>query len=146
MKLDDVLTKASKVSQAHDHTVVYLRGAVETDHDPAYFRLYRKPQNRRSYLLVKKEDLAGDLHQWSLEETIHAGFVGTTIYNVPVRIGSQVQGVSVTLHKIGELAAGKVATAKDQVCCCDNCVDTNTCGLTDSATCEKIGVVCPGAC
>ena len=42
--------------------VVHRRrhGAVEADGDTAYFRLYRNPRNRRSYVLVRRADVAGD--------------------------------------------------------------------------------------
>ena len=152
MKIDDVLKAAPKAPKAHDHTVVYLNGAVEADHDPAYFRLYRSPQNRRSYLVVKKEDLAGDLQEWTPEEATKAGFVGRKIHNVPVKHGAEVQGVLVKMHRIGEPMPGKAKPAPtnpqpaDQVCCCDNCADTGTCRMADSSDCAQFGVVCPGSC
>src|SRR5260370_22081866 len=100
MRLDAVLRAVPKVSEAQDHAVLYLHGAVEADHDAAYFRLYRDPENRRSYLLVKKADVAGDLNEWTAEEARQAGLVGAKVYRVPLKFGAELQKVSVAIHNL----------------------------------------------
>ncbi len=143
MKLDDVLKTAPGTRGASDHASVYFHGVIEADSDSDYFRLYRRPENRHSYLLVRKADVAGDvLERFSPEEAAHAGFVGSTIHRFPLRIGTEVQGVSIKFHNVGDPFPKKTKSSKDQVCCCDNCIDINTCGTTDSATCDQIGEVC----
>jgi hypothetical protein len=109
MKLDDVLKAAAKVSQAQDHAVVYLQGAIESDHDPAYFRLYGNPNHRCSYMLVKKADVASDLYEWTNEEANQAGFVGTKVYRVPLQFGTEVQVVSIAIIRVEPTSAAKTA-------------------------------------
>ena len=106
MKLEDVLKAAPAGLRAQDHLLFFLDGSVEPDHDPAYFRLYRNPQNRRSYLLVKKADVVGDLYEWTAEEMKQAGFVCAKVYRVPLMFGTELQNLSVTIHGLGETIPG----------------------------------------
>ena len=126
MKLEDILGAAPKPSPAQDHLLFHLTGTIENDHDPAYFRLYWNPRNRRSWLLIKKTDAVGDLYEWTAEETIQKGFTEVKIHRVSVKVGSEVQEVSVAIRKIGEviapksLAVGQVASGcpGGAICCC----------------------------
>jgi hypothetical protein len=86
--------------------LLFLDGSLEPDQDAAYFRLYRQPQDRRSYLLIKKADVAGDLYEWTVEEMTQAGFVGAKVYRVPLKFGTELQNVSVTIARLGETIAG----------------------------------------
>ncbi len=107
MKLDDVLKVAAKASQAQDHSILFLDGAVEADHSAEYLRVYPDPGHRRSYLLVKKADVCGELHVWSAEEIRHAGFIGAKVFRIPLRVGIELQTVSVAVHKFGEASAAR---------------------------------------
>ena len=81
MKLDDILNaEKARASHPHDHGSLYLHGSLEPDHDQSFFRLYREPSNRRSYLLIKKSDVTEDIYQWTVEETCRAGFIGVKLY------------------------------------------------------------------
>ncbi len=133
MKLDDVLKAAAKVSQPQDHALVYLHGAVESDHDPAYFRLYRIPHDRRSYMLVKKADVAGDLYEWTSEEAHQAGFVGTKVYRVPLQFGTEVQIVAVAIIRVEPTNSAKTAAKSAIVRPASGCTDGMVCtGSTPS--------------
>jgi len=57
MKLDEILKSRNGVPGPADHAVIYFHGAIEADHDPSYFSVYRRPNNRHSYMLVKKSDV-----------------------------------------------------------------------------------------
>ena len=84
--ITDVLQKVPRTSPARDQATMFHQGVVEPDHDPDYFRIYRNPRNRRSYSLIKKVDVAGDIYEWKPEESLQAGFVGVTIHLVPLKI------------------------------------------------------------
>ena len=117
MKLEDALNGGPRLLTAQDHLLLFLDGSVETDGDPAYFRLYRNPQNRRSYLLVKKADVVGDLCEWTAEEVRQAGFVCAKVYRVPLMFGTELQNVSIAIHKLGETIAGDTARRRRAMGC-----------------------------
>jgi hypothetical protein len=104
MKLDDILsTKAA--SPAQDYATLFLNGALEPDTDKDYFRLYRDPNNRGAYLLIRKADVTTEVYEWTAEETGRAGFVGTSMYRVPLRYGCEILVMSVAVKKLGETIA-----------------------------------------
>jgi hypothetical protein len=134
MTIAAVLQKVSKPALAQDHTTVYRHGAIEPDHDPDYFRIYNNPKNRRSYSLVRKSDLVGDIYELTPEETVQAGFVGTTIYRIPLKIGSDIQHVSVKVHRL-----------EGDVCCCGTAC--TQCSTSSQEDCDSVGgTVCPNHC
>ena len=145
MTIDAALGSGKSARNAHDHATVYISGAVEPDHDPSHFRVYINPQNRRSYLLLKKTDVAGELYEWTAEETVHASFKGNKIFNIPLCTGTQIQRVSVKIFRAGE--KGSPNKALDRVCCCDDEAGCqgSTCGFTDSSTCSTIGTQSPSS-
>jgi hypothetical protein len=149
MKLDEAL-KGSPKPKASDHAVTFLHGAIDSDSDDDYFRLYRHPQNRRSYLLIRKEDVDGETHKWSDQEMAHAGFVGASMHTVPLKVGAHIHAVAVRMFRAGEPITGVSRTSKqadDQVCCCSaSCSDTGSCEVTSAENCKQFGVVCPGSC
>lgn len=148
MKLDEALKASVKTTPVSDHAVAFIHGSIETDSDSRYFRLYRHPENRRSYLLIKKDDVAGELHKWSPEEMSHAGFVGSSIHSVPLNIGTQIHAVSVRAHRFGEpINVPSKSSSAEQVCCCSaSCSDTGSCFTTSAENCAQFGIVCPGSC
>lgn len=132
MKIDDVLKAGAKTSEAQDHAVTYLHGAIEPDHAPAYFRLYSNPHHRRSYLLVKKTDVAGDVYEWTGEEARQAGFVGTKVYRVPLQFGTEVQAVSIAIVRVGPTSETKTAAKSAIVRPADaGCQPGLVCGCAD---------------
>jgi hypothetical protein len=144
--VNDVLQKVSKTLPAQDHTTMYRHGVLEPDHDPTYFRIYSNPRNRRSYSLVKRADVTGEIYEWKPEEALEAGFVGATIHLVPLRFGTEIQRVSIRLERVGERGAVKKGAKDDDVCCCDiGCQPP--CGTESSDDCDATGgIVCPGKC
>ncbi len=103
MKLEDVLEKADEVSLADHHTIISLDGMIAVDPDSTCFRLFRNPNNPRSYLLVKKADVAGDIYEWTAEEKSRAGIVGAkNVHRVPLRFGTKLQQVSIVVYRLGE--------------------------------------------
>ena len=139
MKIDDVLKSAPSAPQVPDYTEMYFHGVVQADPDTAYFRLYRKPESRRSYLLVKKADVS-DLYEWTPEEAAQRGFVGAKVHQFSLKIGTELLGVSVTVRKVGD--PFPVKPRNQDVCCCDNCTDQIGCGRTSAAECQQIGEIC----
>jgi len=89
--IEDMLRAAPKPSPVQDHSLIYLTSTIENDHEPAYFRLYRNPSNRRSWLLIKKADVVGDLYEWTADETIQKGFSEAKIHRVSLKVGTKVQ-------------------------------------------------------
>jgi hypothetical protein len=143
--INDVLQKVSKTLPAQDHTTMYRHGVLEPDHDPSYFRIYRNPRNRRSYSLIKRADVAGEIYEWKPEEALEAGFVGATVHLVPLKFGSEVQHVTIRLERVGEKSAAGKSTKDDDVCCCDaGCQPP--CGTMSSDDCDEVGENCPGKC
>jgi hypothetical protein len=143
MKLDDVLNAGAEVSQAQNHAVFYFHGAIESDHNPAYFRLYSNPHHRRSYMLVKKTDVAGDLYEWTSEETSQAGFIGTKVYRVPLQFGTEVQVVSVAIVRVGPTSAAKTAAKSAFVRPASNCPSGLVCGCANPGCTEGCSCTFP---
>ena len=141
MKLDHVLKESGQPRSASDHAIYYVSGTVEADYDPAYFRVYRNPHNRRSYLLLKKTDMPDkiELREWSKEEAVQAGFAGEKMFRVPLAFGMEVQMVSVLVHKVGVTIPAKAEDGRQYVCCCGNAACNTSCAY-DQCT---IGFVCP---
>jgi hypothetical protein len=94
MQLDQVLAPKAVNTSSSSHAVVHLNGSIESDHDREYFRLFRQPHNPRAYLLIRKSDVLGELHEWTPDELTSAGFIGAKVFRVPVAHGAQVQAVT----------------------------------------------------
>jgi len=148
-KLDDVLKAVSKPATAQDHSLVYLDGLIESDHDSAYFRLYRLPHNRGSYLLLKRSDVVGDPYEWHPEEVRQAGVVGAKMFRVALRTGVEAQRVSVKVYRLREATAGSSRRGRDpSICCCDDSACTEGCIGYEEGSCGEHGQYpCnPGVC
>lgn len=105
MNVDEVLAHAKAAVSAVDHKVLFMNGSIEADHDGSLFRLYPDPADRRSYYVLKRADAVGDLHEFSQEEMVQAGFVGAKLFRVALRASCEVQAVSVIVHRLGETIA-----------------------------------------
>lgn len=109
MNFDDVLAQSKKPGSAQDHAILFLTGSVESDSDESMFRLYPRPEDRRCYYLLKRTDIAGELHELSNDEKGRAGYVGAKVYRAPLRFGSEAQLVVVKIHRLGEsIVAGEL--------------------------------------
>jgi hypothetical protein len=103
MKIDEILSRATAEPVTHQASAThFMNGSIEPDWDKQAFRFHIDPNNRLSYLLIKKTDLLGEVYQWTKEEVAAAGFPGVTMYRISVRHGTEVQDVVVTNAKIGE--------------------------------------------
>jgi len=143
MKIDDILKGCGNVPQAQDHLVTYLNGGIESDHDQVYFRIYRDPRNRRSYVLLRKADVAGDIYEWTADEIREAGYVGAKVFRVPIRFGTEIQGVSIKVHKVGNPIGQKARGCEDGDVCCCNAGCTPPCNCTDDPdACDQVGEIC----
>ena len=127
MQLDDLLSKAT-LATSPDHLTVYLNGSIDLDHDKASFRIYSRPENRRSYLLLKRADVAGEILS-SRRRGDEAGFVASKVHRVPLKFGAEVQRISVSISKLGETrpasSSSRFAGVRDRrrdpsICCCDD--------------------------
>lgn len=138
MTIDSVLKNMS-ASVTNDHATVQLKGAIELDHDPAYFRIYPDSRNRRSYSIVKKSDVEGEVYEWSSEEMLSAGFVNSKIYTIPMKSGAEIQRVSVILQRVGQAGSRKHSEGcgGSNVCCCGT--DCTQCSCTSKEDCDLVG-------
>lgn len=140
--------------------IAYRHGSIEADHDPAYFRLYANPQNRRTYMLLKKTDVLGDLYEWTTEETRQAGLVGAKRYRVTLKVGTEVQEVFISVRKLGETTTASTARRRQKrdgagkkprdpsICCCEDSACTQWCIGFEEGSCGEFGMYpCnPSAC
>ena len=128
MNLNSILTqKDARVPTTQEHGTVYLHGAVEPDHDETMFRLYPDPSDRRSFFIIRREDVGGDFHEWSKEELIQAGFVGAKVFRVPLKHGTVVQSVSVKIQKIGVTISANVPNSRLRERVVGQCYDASDC-------------------
>jgi hypothetical protein len=135
MTLQEILTKVSDIP-ASANTVVYLDGGIRPDgirpdgirpdNSQEYFRLYPNPQDVTKYFLIKATDIKGDPCEWTKDEMLHAGFVGTKLYRLAIARGTQVQLIQVSTGRLGETIPGNASATSAKDFCSVNdirCVD-----------------------
>ncbi len=105
MKIEQIIEKKAFPPKQHAE-IFALDGHISADTDPDYIRLYRNPLNGRSYYMIRKADIIGDVYAWTAEEKVHAGMVGYEMYRIRLPYGAEFQTVEVTIEKLGETVAG----------------------------------------
>lgn len=125
MKLEKLLASAGHAPKVSDWENMELNGAVEADHDPDFIRLYRDPAIRTHYLLIRKDDVRGDVREWTAEERVRVGYRAGPIYRVQVAHGTSVFAVAVTPARVGLDLAGDATLGV--LSAAGKCFHTNTC-------------------
>jgi hypothetical protein len=87
--------------------LIYLNGAITADTEEKAFRIYPDPLDARSYYLVKKVDVVGEIYEWNKEELASHGVVGAKVFRVALRYGTDVMVVSYSLQKLGVTIGGE---------------------------------------
>lgn len=130
MNVSDIVGKA-KPPGSEKPEIMYLEGEIKPDYEDVVFRLYSEPRDLRSYYLIKKADVAGDIYEWTKEEMVEKGIIGAKMYRVPLRYGTELVFVNITMGKLGITMAD---SSCDQVGCqyCATCTP-NTCCTRASA-------------
>ncbi|MCY7676778.1 hypothetical protein [Bacillus safensis] len=109
MNLDEILAKPENLITVETE-IVYLDGAIDSDENDNYFRLYPASANKSHYLRIKKEDVISDIHMYDLEDlkdTHYKPKLGFTphnqlnIYQVPVKLKAEVDCITVQKAEIG---------------------------------------------
>ena len=143
MDIDEVLQQQAKVvDHASGDDIYYMTGSISADPEGTAFRLYRDPENTRSCLLIKKQDVIGGVHALTDLERTQKGFVRDNVFRIGLKHGTTVKCITTTIAKIGETLsvaaprspqlAGKCVHASDCThhCCtyasdgecyCDTC-------------------------
>jgi len=134
MNVQDVLQR--EVDARHESAGIgHLAGSIGRDPQDGYFRLFPEPGNRRSYYLIRVQDVIADLIEWSPEERVHANLIGTPMYLVPLALGTVVQSVEVTVEKIGESIEACSALRPAETSQRGRCRPSSGCG--HSPCCEE---------
>jgi len=125
MKIDEVLQQQAKlVDHGSRDDVYYMTGGISTDPDGTAFRFYRDPENARSYLLIQKQDVIGDVHALTDLERAQKGFVRDNVFRIAVKHGATVKCIVTTIAKIGEtLSAGAPKAPQAS----GNCIHASDC-------------------
>jgi hypothetical protein len=104
MKLEGILSD-KKAAVAMQPRLFTISGAIAPDADASKFRLYPNPDNKRMYLLVNREDVVGEVQEWSPEEMANSGVVGVRLYKLWIEMGSLVELIQVEVHRFAETIA-----------------------------------------
>lgn len=126
VKLAEVL-KQAKAPLTSDHEVQFVEGFITPDVTEGFTRIYPDVTNRSRYIVLRNDDVGGDLHKFSDVELAHSGFVGQERYRVPIRLGAIVHIVTVSSFRAG---MGRGLTT-----CGDGCTFNVDC--SGSAACTK---------
>lgn len=143
MQIDEVLTQQAKANaDAIREDVYYMTGGIAPDPDGSSFRFYHDPSNPRSYIVIDKESIVGDVYPLTDSERAHHGFVKTDVFRVGLPHGTKVKSVSTTIETIGETISAETTlspraagtchytsgcsskcctTGSDGKCYCDTC-------------------------
>ena len=109
MKIDEALRQQAKAGAfAAREDVSYMTGGLAPDADGKAFRFFHDSENPRSYLVISKEDVIGDVYQLTEMERTQKGFVGEPVYRIGVAHGTKVTSVDITIEKIGETLAAEM--------------------------------------
>jgi hypothetical protein len=100
-KISAVLSTRSVVAASDGASISYLHGAIEPDQDPSQFRLYSSPSNKRSFFLMRTNDVVGEVYEWTPDEVAHHGFAGHKMYTLPIKYGCVIQSVAIRNITIG---------------------------------------------
>ena len=109
MNLQEVLSQETPLISSYPGNF-HLSGHLEPDTDPNFVRLYRDAMNKRSYFLIKKEDIEGDIYRWTDQELSQAGFLGQARYRISVKYGTVISSVRVKFLRVGDTIAGDTAS------------------------------------
>ncbi|MEK6558065.1 MAG: hypothetical protein AABZ14_07180 [Candidatus Margulisiibacteriota bacterium] len=133
MKIEEIAKHAEK-PRSTECEVLFLNGVVEQDYEDQLFRLYGEPLNHRSFFLIKKEDVCGEIYEWTQQECLMNGVIGAKMFRVPLRAGTEVMFVNISLQKIGETISGASMRVLSETV---GCQDTTGCIRYDKYCCTR---------
>ncbi|MDY0952078.1 hypothetical protein SOM37_24880 [Bacillus thuringiensis] len=109
MNINEILSKSKKFVD-ESINVIHFNGVIDKDTNEDYFRIYPDPRNKKHYLRVKKDDIDGEIHEYTTDNLKDAKLIpalGLTPHNefilhqVPVKHGVEIDCISVEKAKVG---------------------------------------------
>lgn len=132
MQLAHALAQAANVDNGASRDDVYqMTGGLAADTDANAFRFFHDPTNPRSYLVINKDDVVGDVYPLTDLERAQNKFVNANVYRIGIAHGTRVKSISLTIETIGEtISAETTATPK----AAGDCINTSGCGSKKCCT------------
>lgn len=124
--LDANLWRTMRSSNVVERINREMRRNFENDATSGLFRLYTIPDNRRTYWLIREEDVVGDVHVWTDDELAKHGHIGIKVFKLAVKAGAHIQIVSSRGERLGETIAAN-STPQRASRRADNCEFTTGC-------------------
>lgn len=139
MKIKELLTSDENKLATIDPGIIDIEAAL-AEHDDSNVRLYLDPRNKRTYWIVRQEDIIQELRPLSSEQLAVQGLSGYKMFVIPVRRGAEIQTVVIELHRVGETLVPGNRSARIGECvtdqqCSQTCCNVRTNGCSCSSCC-----------
>jgi hypothetical protein len=133
MNIQAALDGKAILDIAETASTAFVDGTLSPDHNSNYVRAYPSRKHKTTYYLMKKADIL-NTHKWSSDELINNGFIGEERFRLFMAVGTLIQLVTVTHHRVGEGHSGKlhpysICRADSQCSASEPCMDVDDDGF-----------------
>ncbi|WP_299367203.1 hypothetical protein [Winogradskyella sp.] len=135
MEINEILETKSFREMDNELDIFKVDGFISSDSNEDYFRLYPAETDKKHYYLIKKDDIAGEIYEWTTEEKSKQLFIDQPRFRIPLKIGTEIIEVKMSTMKVG--VKGEDASAK--ACCKTSCSGTKPDGSSWTSSCGTCG-------
>lgn len=112
MKINQALKQSGKpVESRTPEDIFFITGGIRPEADGKTFRFYQNPDDPRSYLVLKTEDVIGDVLSLNETEKAQKGFSGESIFRLGVKFGTKVRAIRASTQVLGETISADMSRA-----------------------------------